>query len=362
MPGFIAASLAHRHALRCIASAAGLCALVAIAAAPAVAQQGGERPPTPVEMQEVSVDTMVDTLAAIGTIRSNESVVLRPEIPGLVKAIHFEEGEPVEAGELLFELDASIYHAELAEAEARFNLARRNYARAAELLDKGSGTARARDEALSELEASRATVELGQARLEQTKIHAPFSGIAGLRQVSEGAYVLAGQELVNLESVQPVKADFAVPERYLSSVSRGQEITVRVEAFPEQEFKGEVMAIDPRIDATDRSLSVRAVIENPDMLLRPGLFARVDLTVDRREQAILIPEEALMPRGTGFTVYKVVDGKAEQVEVRIGKRRGSQVEIVDGLSPGDTVITAGQLKVQPGAPVQGVAEAAGSES
>lgn len=358
MPGFMAAAAAARSILRRTVMAAGLSA--ALALAPAFAQQGGEQPPTPVEMQEVAVDTVVDTLAAVGTIRSNESVIVRPEIAGTVKAIHFEEGEPVEAGTLLFELDDEIDRAVLAEAEARFGLAQRNYERAAELLKKGSGTARTRDEALSELQASRAAVELAQARLEQTKIHAPFSGIAGLRRVSQGAYVVAGQELVNLESVQPVKADFSVPERYLANVSRGQPITVGVDAFPGRSFEGEVMAVDPRIDAAGRSLEVRAVIDNSDNLLRPGLFARVTLTVDRREGAILIPEEALMPGGSGFTVYKVVDGKAQPAEVRIGTRRGSQVEIVEGLAPGDVVITAGQLKVRPGAPVKAVGSASES--
>lgn len=358
MPGSTAAAKASRPFVRHAVTAAALA--LALAHAPAAAQQGGERPPTPVEMQEVTVDTVVDTLQAVGTIRSNESVIVRPEIAGIVKTIHFEEGEPVEAGTLLFELDDEIYRAVLAEAEARFSLAQRNYERAAELLQKGSGTARTRDEALSELQASRASVELAQARLEQTKIHAPFAGIAGLRRVSKGAYVVAGQELVNLESVQPVKADFAVPERYLPNVSRGQRITVRVDAFPTRSFEGEVLAVDPRIDEAGRSLAVRAVIDNPDNLLRPGLFARVNLTVDRRESAILIPEEALMPRGTGFTVYKVVDGKAQPAEVRIGTRRGAQVEIVEGLEPGDVVITAGQLKVRPGAPVQAVGSASES--
>jgi len=358
MPGFTAAAAAARFLLRRAVLAAGLS--VSLAHAPAFAQQGSDRPPTPVEMQEVTVDTVVDSLEAVGTIRSNESVIVRPEIAGIVKAVHFEEGEPVDAGTLLFELDDAVTRAVLAEAQARFSLAQRNYARAAELLEKGSGTARTRDEALSELEASRAAVALAQARLEQTEIHAPFSGIAGLRRVSEGAYVVAGQELVNLESVQPVKADFAVPERYLANVHRGQKITVRVDAFPGRGFEGEVLAVDPRIDEAGRNLSIRAVVDNPDNLLRPGLFARVDLTVARREGAILIPEEALMPGAEGFTVYKVVDGEAQRAEVRIGTRRGAEVEIVEGLAPGDVVITAGQLKVRPGAPVRAVGSASES--
>lgn len=316
------------------------------AAAPAAGSRA-----VPVEARVVQVSTVVDEVSAVGTLRSNESVVIRPELAGRIAEIHFDEGEPVEQGSVLVELDDSTYRAELANAQASLNLASRTFERLDDVFRKGSATARERDEALAQLESARAALQLVRARLDKTDIVAPFSGILGLRRVSPGDYVTPGQDLVNLEDIDPLKVDFRIPERFLSSLRTGQEIRVRVDAFPGRTFEGRVYAIDPQIDPGGRSIAIRARIDNPARELRPGLFARVRLIVDVRPDALVVPEQAIVPRGESRYVFRIVDGRAMLTEVRIGQRTGGAVEIVDGLDEGDTVVTAGHLKIRDGVPV-----------
>lgn len=320
-------------------------------AGPAAAQTP-EAEPVPVEAREVEVGTVAQDVSAVGSLMSNESVIIRPEIAGRIVGIHFAEGGRVEAGARLFSIDDSIYRAELTEAEASLRLSERNYARADELFQRGSGTARARDEAVAKLQTDRAALALVRARLDKTQIVAPFEGIVGLRNVSVGDYVTPGQDLVNLEDVDPVKVDFRVPERYLAALAKGQRLVIQVDAFPGRAFEGEVYALDPRIDVAGRSVAIRATVPNDDGLLRPGLFARVRLTVEARENAITIPEQAIVPRGQDRFVFKVVDGKAVMTKVTLGLRRTGEVEVVEGLAPGDLVVTAGQLKIRDGSPVE----------
>ena len=322
--------------------------------APAAAAQDAP-PPTPVEAAEVEVGTVTEEVTVAGTLRSDESVDISVEIPGLISAIHFAEGEPVEAGTLLFKLEDSIYRAELAEAEARLALSEANYERAVELLERRVGTARARDEAVAELETARAAVGLARARLDKTEIQAPFAGILGLRTVSVGEYVTPGRALVNLESIQPIKVDFRISERYLQRLAPGQAVEIAVESLPGERFEGEVTAIDPEIDPESRSVAVRAQVPNEEQRLRPGQFSRVNVVIDRREDAILVPEQALVPRGADNFVFKVADGQASIVQVQVGQRRDGRAEIVSGLAPGDVVVSAGHQKIRDGAPVEPIA-------
>jgi membrane fusion protein (multidrug efflux system) len=306
----------------------------------------------PVEASKVEVGPLQDEITAVGNMISNESVIVRPEIDGRIVQISFEEGQPVDKGTELFRLDDDLYQAQVSEAQARLQLSERNFARAKQLSEKGSGTARARDEALSSLQVDKATLALAQARLEKTRIKAPFSGIMGLRTVSIGDYVTAGQDLVNLENIDPVKVDFRVPELFLPGLSRGQDLVITVDAFPGREFRGKVYALDPRIDAAGRSIAVRAKVPNHDKVLRPGLFARVKLILSIRDNAITVPEQSVVPRGADRFVFRVVDGTAHMTKVTLGMRRKGRVEVVDGLQPGDVVVTAGQLKIRDGVPVE----------
>ena len=306
--------------------------------------------PVTVEAVVVRAEPVAEEIIVVGSLASNESVVIRPEIAGRLSRINFSEGERVKKGQLLVSLDASVQEAELKEAEAALNLSQRNFSRAEELLKTGAGAVRMRDEALGKLEADRARVALMQARLQKMLITAPFDGVLGLREVSVGAYVTPGQDIVNLENIDPVKVEFRVPETSLRIVSEGQKIRVQLDAFPGAVFNGEVYAIDPRIDAAGRSVAIRARIPNPDGKLRPGLFARVALVTAQR-QGVMAPETAIVPRGSEQFVYRVVDGKAVMTKVKVGIRRDALVELREGVAPGDTVVSAGQLKLRDGAPV-----------
>lgn len=308
----------------------------------------------PVEVETVASGAVRDEVEVVGNILADETVVLRPEISGLVKEIHFSEGETVEEGDLLFSLDAQILAAELAEAEAAHELAKRNYERSKQLFSRKVGTERTRDEALAEMQSSEAKLALANARLNKTKIRAPFSGVVGFREISVGAYVSSGNDLVRLVKTDPVEVAFRVPERFLAVLRTGQDITVRVDAFPDQSFSGKVFALDNVVDVNGRSVQVRARVPNPDLLLRPGLFARVKLVTELRQNAVIVSEGAIVPTVDGAFVYRVVDGNAKRTDVTIGRRMAGDVEIVGGLSAGDTVIVAGQQKVRDGAPVQPV--------
>ena len=323
--------------------------------APGPAAQGAMA--VPVETAPVQVGPIQRRLTAVGSLRSNESVVIRPELAGRIAEIRFDEGERVTKGQPLVVLDDSIYRAEVEEVQASLELSRANHERAIDLLQRGAGTTKARDEALARLRADEAALQLAKAHLDKMVIAAPFEGVVGLRKVSVGDFVNVGQDMVNLEQIDPLKADFRVAEVYLGAVRPGQRIELGVDAFPGETFAGEVYAIDPLIDESGRSVVLRARLPNPDDRLRPGLFARVTLVLNERNDAIQVPEQALVPQGQDQFVFRVVDGKAALTRVEVGIRREGMVEITEGLGPEDEVVTAGQLKVRDGAPVKPLSDA-----
>lgn len=311
----------------------------------------------PVEVAKVVAEPLTLSIPTVGSLRSNESVTLSPEIAGRIAELHIEEGGAVAAGAAIAVLDQSVDKAELAQAQAALELSRANFKRAEELLAKNAGTARARDEAVAALRNDEASVALARARLEKTVLTAPFDGVLGLRQVSVGQYLDPGDPIVNLEDIDPLKVDFRVPEIYYAVVEVGQAIEILLDAFPGNSFVGTVYAIDPQIDVNGRAIVIRARVPNPDGKLRPGLFARVNLIYESRDNVLFVPEQALVPQGDTHSVFKVVDGAAKLTPVTIGTRVGATVEIQDGLAEGDVVVTAGQIKLQDGMPVM-VPEAA----
>ena len=337
------------------------------AGAPAPGKAGG--PPggfaIGVDTVRVASSVFVDDVAAVGSLKSNESVVLRPEIAGRIAAIHLREGMPAAKGAVLVALDASTQAAELRQAEANLALSQANHRRTEELYEKKFVSARARDEAGANLKVLEAAVALAQARLQKTQIRAPFAGIVGIRNVSIGDYVKEGQELVNIEDIGALKADFRLPESYLSRLRKGQSVEVSTDAMPGQTFKGTLDAVDPLLDASGRAISLRARLENPDLKLRPGMFVRVRLAFGGERQGLAVPEEALVPAGNDNFVFRVAEGKAQRVMVKVGQRRDATVEITEGLKAGDEVVSAGQLKLRDGVPVragQGAAAPAEAKS
>jgi len=312
---------------------------------------GGGPPPPSVLVGHAQTGPVSHEISAVGSLRSNESVVIQPEITGRVSEISFNEGEAVLKGATLIRLDDSVYRAELQQAEAQLALSKANFERASDLFKRGNAAARTRDETLAQMRVAEANVALGRALLEKTNITAPFDGVLGLRQLSPGDYVKPGDKVVNIEDIDPVKVDFRIPEVHAAVLKVGQEILIALDPLPGKLFKGAVYAIDPLIDPNGRAVVLRATVENEQHELRPGMFARVNLVLDRRDDAIMLPETAVFPMGLKRFVFKAVDNKAVRAEVETGLRRDGKVEIISGITLEDAIVLEGQLKLQDGRPL-----------
>jgi membrane fusion protein (multidrug efflux system) len=305
-----------------------------------------------VEATPVVTAPMPQTITAVGSVRSDESVTLRPEVTGRIAEIRFKEGQAVAKGALLVKLDDSVVKADAEQARANLWLAKAKSDRAGELNQKGFVSAQAKDEAEGGLRVAQATLQSAEARLAKMEIRAPFSGVIGLRQVSVGDYVKDGQDMVNLEAIEALKVDFKVPEVFLRQVQVGQAMQLTLDAMPGKTYEGKVLAINPLVEAAGRSVVIRAQIRNTNATLRPGMFARVRLITDAKADTLVIPEQALVPQGEDQFVYKVVDGRVQRTRVEIGQRREGKVEIVRGVAEKDMVVTAGQLKIRYGTVVK----------
>ena len=294
---------------------------------------------------------MPQAITAVGSLRSDESITVRPEVAGRISEILFKEGQHVAKGTTLIRLDPSVNAAEVQQARANLKLAQSKYDRAVELSQQNFISKQAKDEAENNLRVAEAAVALASARLAKTEIRAPFSGVIGLRVVSIGDYVKEGADVVNLESIDPLKVDFRVPEIYLTQVQAGQTLSIALDALPGKTFDGKVYAVNPLLDAAGRSVVIRAMVGNTDKSLRPGMFARVRLITRDERDALVIPEQAIVPQGDEQYVFRIVDGKALRAKVAIGQRRDAKVEVLQGLTADDVVVTAGQLKLRDGVPV-----------
>ncbi|HEX5769159.1 MAG TPA: efflux RND transporter periplasmic adaptor subunit [Burkholderiales bacterium] len=320
-----------------------------LALLPAFAQQPGKPPAAlPVKAVPAKLARAVIETGAVGSLRADEAVVIRPEIAGRIDRIAFEEGQNVKKGALLASLDAAETRALVASSRAQAGLDRQRMERAADLHKKGFISQQALDEMQSNYARSAAKLREDEAKLAKSEIRAPFSGVAGLRQVSEGAYVAAGTDIARLEKIDQLKLDFRVPESYLAQLKTGLALSIAVDAFPQASFPGQIYAIEPAVDEQTRTVLVRARVANPQLRLRPGLFARVQLTLGARENAVWIPEEAIVPRGQESYVFRVVDSRAELVAVTTGTRKVGEVEIMKGIAAGDIVVTEGTQRLAPG--------------
>lgn len=304
-----------------------------------------------VEGQVVQVAPFITQLSAIGTLVASESVSIKPEIDGMIANIAFESGQQVQKGQLLYGLDDMLAKAQLNEAKAQLRLATLDYNRAKQLAEQKFVSNKELDKLFATFQVGEAQTEAAQAKLIKTQIKAPFGGIIGINQWSVGAYVRAGEELVSLVSIDPMRVDFRVGEEHLQGLQDGQKITINIDGF-EEVFEGTITAIEPKIDPIGHSILVRALIDNPDKKLRPGLFANISLTLKVEEEAILIPESALETEGGEHFVYRVVDGVATKTLVTVGGYKEGQAYITEGLWRTDTIITAGAMKIGDGVPVQ----------
>jgi len=290
----------------------------------------------------------------VGTLKANESVIIRPEVEGVIQDIRFKSGDTVAKYDTLMSLQSGVYRALLKEAEAKLELYKGKYERARILYERRSGTLKERDEMYAQMKIAEAEVDKAKTQLAKTVIMAPFSGIIGLKSISPGAYVRVGEDLVTLDDLDPMKIEFRLGENMIDKVEIGKVVQVEIDGFPDNVFEARIEAIDTNIDPMGHSLRVRATLENKDELFKPGLYAKVKLLVSAHENVIMVPESAIESRGNQEYVYRVEDGKARYTVVKTGGRNGEKVEVLAGLKPGQTVIVAGQMKVQDKWPVMAV--------
>jgi membrane fusion protein (multidrug efflux system) len=338
--------LVHFRSLRLLLL--GLAFASVAAAQPAGKPPAGKPMAMPVRMAAVSQTVVTNAATAVGNLIANESVVIRPEIAGRVTAIHFREGERVAAGAKLVSIDSAEVEAQRAASDADRVLNQQRYDRAAELYRKNFISSQALDEARANLARSKARMAEDDARLRKSEVKAPFAGTLGLRLISPGAYVKAGDDIVRLEDTSVMKVDFRIPETFLARLRRNQEVTLQVDAYPGRSFTGRTYAFESSIDEKTRTVLVRARVPNADGTLKPGMFARVSLVLESIANALVVPEEALVPRGGQMFVFKVVDGKALLTPIETGSRTPGQVQIVKGLAADDRVVTEGHQKLQNG--------------
>lgn len=321
----------------------------ASAAAPAAASAA--RLPA-VEVARVELMTLTDEAQAVGSLRSRQSVVLRPEVSGRVTQLNFRDGDRVRRGQLLVQFDDQLPLAQVQQAQAELSIAEANHQRNQELVAQNFISRRSVDESGANLQVAQVKLALARATAARLRITAPFDGIAGIRNTSVGDYLKDGTDIVNIEDMDAMYVDFRLPERLQGKLRKGQSALVDLDALPGQRFTAVVQAIDPLVDANGRSVGVRGCIDNRRLLLRPGMFARVTAVFGEREQARVIPEEAVVPQSGRQFVIRLVDGAdrdtkiAQRVPVKVGIRRPGRVEIVEGLQAGDLVVTAGQQRVQ----------------
>lgn len=309
---------------------------------------GGPPQALSVEGYVVKYDSLNDALQVTGSILPNEEVELRPEISGKVEAIQLKEGEIAEKGALLVKLNDRDLLAQLRKITAQQKLAEARRSRLAELLKIQGVSQQEFDEADNQAEALHADADVLKVQIERTEIRAPFRGLVGLRSVSVGSYVTPADVIAGIRQMDPVKIEFSVPGRYAANINSGKEIQFSVEGEKEPR-KGKVYAVESGINTDTRMLKIRATAANPDHRIKPGSFVKVDLILEKINDAILVPTQAVVPVLKGQQVYVAREGKATAIPVTTGIRNEKRVQITSGLEKGDTVVVTGVMSIRPGA-------------
>lgn len=322
------------------------------AAAPTAQQRGAAGGPVGVAVSSVRTATVVDRAESVGTVRARDAVVITAKVTGIVSGIRFQEGQRVREGDVILDLDAAALRAELDQARAQLDDARSQLARARQLQPGTSIAAQRLDTLEAAARQAEGRVRAAQARAEELRITAPFSGRVGLRQVSVGALVQPGTAVTTLDDISRVRIEFSVPEIYVAQVRVGSTVTGRAQAFGDRRFRGQVTVVDTRIDTATRTVRVISEFDNADEALKPGLFMTVEVEMARREDALVVAEEALDPVGDRNFVYVVREGRARRQEVRLGQRLAGEVEIVSGVRAGDQVVVRGVQRLRNDVPVR----------
>jgi membrane fusion protein (multidrug efflux system) len=311
-----------------------------------------QQPPVTVAVATVEQSRWQPYLEAVGSLVATREVFVSLEIAGQIREILFESGASAAAGELLLQLDDSVDQAELKGLQAERRLAQLEFARAEKLLTDKLASQSNYDQAQARLQNADALLDAKRALIAKKAIRAPFPGVLGIRRVNVGQYLEPGAQIVSLQQLDPVYVDYALPERYISMVSPGQAVRVRVKAFPAESFTGRISAIDPRVDRNTRSARIRATLANPELRLSPGMFAEVQTLLPERDNVLTVPEVAITYNPYGDAVFVVQEKNNELVverrQVETGSVRDGRAEITAGLTTGERVVSAGQLKLRNG--------------
>jgi len=334
-----------------LAIAVGACSKSKAAGGGGGGAAGGAPMGLPVEVVVARMDTVRDEIAATGQIEAVQSIDLRPEVDGRIVEILIREGQEVEQGTPLFKVDDAQLRAQVAQLEAQRDLAQQALARAKDLAQQNASSTADLEKAEAESRSAQAQYDLQRIRLERTTVRAPFAGVVGQRYVSLGDYVNNTTKLASLHTVNPQRATFQVPERFARSLAPGQAVTFRVAAIAGRDFIGQVDFVDPIVQLPGRTILVKARAPNPQHLLQPGMFIEARLVTAVRSQAVVVPEDAVVPAAGSIFVWVVADGKADRRKVTLGVRTPGFVEVTDGVKAGEQVVTGGLELLAPGAPV-----------
>lgn len=314
------------------------------------------QPPATVATAQVNEETWQPTLNSVGSLVAVNDVFVTNEVPGIVADIKFQSGQRVEKGDVLLQIDDDVDRAQLTGLEADMQLAQVQFDRAAKLVKERTVSQSEYDEAKARLESAKANLASSRAQMVKKRIRSPFSGLIGIRQVDLGEYLAAGAEIAPLQSLDPIYADYTLPERYLADILVGQTIELRVQAYPDETYTGEIQALNPGINPGTRSIHIRAVLDNPEGLLRPGMFAEVHTLLPQRDNVLTLPQQAIIYAPYGDSVFLVVEKDDQKVvqrrQVETGEVRNGRVEITEGLDTGDEVVSAGQVKLRNDQPIQ----------
>jgi membrane fusion protein, multidrug efflux system len=324
------------------------------------AAENGGPPPSAVTTATAEAQSWQTSLEAVGTTKPVQGVTLTAEVPGTIATLAFESGDEVKKGQILVRLDSSVELAQLASAQAEARLAKLELERAQGLRAKSVNSAAELDAAEARHAQAEAAVANIRAVIGKKSIRAPFAGRLGIRQVDLGQFLNAGTPIVMLQALDPLYVDFSLPQRQLSRIDEGQALEIRTDAFPGATWTGTLDSIDPQVEPATRSVRLRALVDNEDQRLRPGLFVEVELILSERLEVVTIPATSVMYAPYGNSVYlveaaegEVNEGQlvAKQLFVRLGQRRGDLIAVDSGLDAGQTVVTTGAFKLSNGAPV-----------
>ncbi len=341
---------------RILATALAGLALAAAGCGKGQQQAGGfQRPPTPVETAPVALGPVTDRFSTVGTLDAGESITVTSEIDGIVKAVPYDEGGHLQAGDLIASLDDEQLAAEAERAAALRDQAHATWQRVRTVVDQGAGAPQDLDDATAALKVAEANVALARTRLAKTRITAPFAGLAGARRVSPGAFLRAGTPITDLAEIDKLRVSFAVPERLLGAMKPGAPVSVQTTAFPDVVLDGAIDVVSPQLDPVTRNAAIVARVDNPDELLRPGMSASISVILAQRQGALTVPSEAVFVEGGQSYVYVVrPDSVVARTPVSLGSRLSGSVEVTEGLDAGQTVVKAGHQKLYEGAKVMPV--------